>query len=54
MAGDDERPRRATVGVYDRPASADRRGRRARRAAWLLAAATALAGWWWAGAPGLG
>jgi len=53
-AGDDDGRRRGTVGVYDRPASADRRARLVRLAVWGVAAAAALGGWWWAGAPGLG
>jgi len=46
--------RRGTVGVYDRPASADRRGRLIKVGVWVIAAATAVAGWWLSGAPGLG
>jgi hypothetical protein len=54
MADDDGAPRRGTVGVYDRPASADRRARRTKAAIWAVAIAAAVGGWWWAGAPGLG
>ncbi len=53
-AGDDEGRRRGTVGIYDRPASVDRRARVVKLAAWAIAAAAALGGWWWAGTPGLG
>jgi hypothetical protein len=44
----------STVGVYDRPASADRRARWLKRVIWAVAAAAAVGGWWWSGAPGLG
>lgn len=49
-----ERPRGA-VGVYDRPASADRRARLVRVAVAIVAlAGAAVSGWWYAGAPGVG
>jgi multidrug resistance efflux pump len=47
-------PQRGTVGVYDRPASADRRERWLKATVWIVAVAAAVGGWWWAGAPGLG
>jgi hypothetical protein len=56
---DEDLPPRATVGVStvgisDRPASADRRARRVKLAIWAVAVAVAVGGWWWGGAPGLG
>jgi hypothetical protein len=56
--GEDRPPRAkvgvSTVGIYDRPASADRRARRVKLAIWAVAVAAAVGGWWWSGAPGLG
>lgn len=56
MAADDPRERpRGTVGVYERPDSADRRARLVRAAVAVAAVAGAAAGWWWyAGMPGAG